>query len=566
MRVLKLKGQILITVIGIMVFLALNILFFTYTQVNKLALKNYEKNLESNINLALSLIDEKHPGSWRVDGETLYKGEDIVNDKSELVDMVKEETGNEVTIFLNDTRISTTVVDGSNKRAVGTKASEKVIKTVITDGKEYTGEAEILGIAHQVKYVPIKNESGDIVGMFFMGLEKKTINNEIRNIILVIAGLTLLISTIAFFVVIFVAKRLADPITAVVSHMSVISNGDLTKETDPRFINRHDEAGELTQSLDTMQKALKQIILDVKSLSNDINSKSETLSALAGEMSLSSGGVATTIGEVAEGTSKQAEYLSGISQALFEFGNKLDDMLKSIKDIDSSSKDINTMAVESNDKLTSLKQSVESMGISFEEFSNKILGLDKNIAKVNEITVMINNIAEQTNLLALNAAIEAARVGDAGRGFAVVAEEIRKLAEQSKESAEEINNLINSVSSETSIIVNNTEGIKSELITQEDVIKNSIESFKKIIDEVGEIIPKIQAINTTSISINSDKQEILERIEEISAVSQEVSASAQEIAAASEELSASSSEVAETAKLLKNTTNGMTAEVERFKV
>lgn len=566
MRGLKLKGQILITIIGIMVFLALNILFFTYTQVNKLALKNYEKNLESNINLALSLIDEKHPGSWKVDGETLYKGEDIVNDKSELVDMVKEETGNEVTIFLSDTRISTTVVDGSNKRAVGTKASEKVIKTVITDGKEYTGEAEILGIAHQVKYVPIKNESGDIVGMFFMGLEKKTINSEIRNIILVIAGLTLLISTIAFFVVIFVAKRLADPITAVVSHMSVISNGDLTKETDSRFINRKDEAGELTQSLDTMQKALKQIILDVKSLSNDINSKSETLSALAGEMSLSSGGVATTIGEVAEGTSKQAEYLSGISQALFEFGNKLDDMLKSIKDIDSSSKGINTMAVESNDKLASLIQSVESMGISFEEFSNKILGLDKNIAEVNEITVMINSIAEQTNLLALNAAIEAARVGDAGRGFAVVAEEIRKLAEQSKESAEKINNLINSVSSETSIIVKNTGGIKSELITQEDVIKNSIESFKKIIDEVGEIIPKIQAINTTSISINSDKQEILERIEEISAVSQEVSASAQEIAAASEELSASSSEVAETAKLLKNTTDGMTSEFERFKI
>lgn len=566
MKKLKLKGQIFFAIVITIISLALCILFFTHIQVNKLAVRNHEKNLESNINLSLSLIDERYPGSWKVEGESLYKGEDIVNGKIELVDMIKGETGNEVTVFLNDTRVSTTVKAEGNKRAVGTKASENVIKTVLKDGKEYVGEAKILGINHQVRYVPIKNETGETIGMFFMGIEKKTIDNEVNKITYVIIAVTLLVSLISFIIVMFLSKGITGPITKVVTHMSAISNGDLTMETDSSHIKRQDEAGKLTQSLDIMQKSLKQIIMNVKNSSRDINSKSEELSALAREMSLSSSGVATTISEVADGTSKQAEHLSGISQLMFEFGNKLDGMLLSIREIDSSSKGINTMAVESNDRLELLIQSVENVSISFEEFSNKVAKLGDNIVRVSDITTLIDSIAEQTNLLALNAAIEAARVGEAGRGFAVVADEIRKLAEQSKQSAEDINNLVGSVANETSTIVKNTDGVKSELNNQEDVIKGSIESFKKIINEVEEIIPKIQAINTTSIAVNNDRREIQEKIEEISAVSEEVSASAQEIAAASEELSASSNEVEETAKLLQNTTGGMITEVDRFKI
>ncbi|AJH00177.1 hypothetical protein LF65_03620 [Clostridium beijerinckii] len=104
-----------------------------------------------------------------------------------------------------------------------------------------------------------------------------------------------------------------------------------------------------------------------------------------------------------------------------------------------------------------LNQSVTHVSNSFKTFYNKITELGKNVNKINEITNLINDVADQTNLLALNAAIEAARAGDSGKGFAVVADEIRQLAEQSKESAKNIekdkNSILNKIDGLSSISV-----------------------------------------------------------------------------------------------------------------
>ena len=241
-------------------------------------------------------------------------------------------------------------------------------------------------------------------------------------------------------------------------------------------------------------------------------------------------------------------------------------MVKSIEDIHSNSNGISSMAKENHRGLQALVESVTRINSSFEDFAVKISRMGQNITEINQITNVINGIAEQTNLLALNAAIEAARAGESGRGFSVVAEEIRKLAEESKVSSKNITNLISSISQESSDMLKSTDVMSGELDSQVTVINTSIESFKKIIDAVEKVIPKIQIINLSASNINNDKDVISQKIHSSSSIAEEVSASTEEITASTEEMNASSQEVANAARSLNILTEEMMDEVSKFKL
>lgn len=565
MRRLKIRGKLFLMITFVLAILSISILTVTFYQVNILTKNNLDKQLNSNSKLALTLMDKVNSGYWRIDGDKLYKGQYLVNDNHEFVDKIKEDTGDEITIFLNDTRISTTIVN-SGKRATGTKASAEVVDKVLNKGEEYVGTTNILNTPYEVKYVPIKDREGKNIGMFFLGVEKSKINEQVVKLMSMIGLITLTVVFFAFLFVVKVTKSITDPLHSAVSYFGIISKGDLSVEVSKEYVKRNDEIGDLSRAAQRMHQSFMQMIIDVKNLSENINNKSKDLNSISEEMSVISENVSKEISTVADFTEEQAEDLTSITTVLNKFGENLDEMVQAIKEIDVTAKDVNYMANKSNNKLETLIQSITEISGSFKEFSVKINILVKDIDKIDEITKVINDIADQTNLLALNAAIEAARAGEAGRGFAVVAQEIRNLADQSKISSEDINKLIDGISNETEKILYNTKGMSEELNNEILIIKENIDSFKTIIQAVDGITPRIEAVNMSALNISGEKNTILEKIETSSAISEETAASSREIAAASREMSSSSNEVADTAGELLDMTKDMMDKVNKFKM
>ncbi|MDW8800895.1 methyl-accepting chemotaxis protein [Clostridium sp. A1-XYC3] len=565
MRRLKIRGKLFLMITFVLAILSISILTVTFYQVNILTKNNLDKQLNSNSKLALTLMDKVNSGYWRIDGDKLYKGQYLVNDNHEFVDKIKEDTGDEITIFLNDTRISTTIIN-SGKRATGTKASAEVVDKVLNKGEEYVGTTNILNTPYEVKYVPIKDREGKNIGMFFLGVEKSKINEQVVKLMSMIGLITLTVVFFAFLFVVKVTKSITDPLHSAVSYFGIISKGDLSVEVSKEYVKRNDEIGDLSRAAQRMHQSFMQMIIDVKNLSENINNKSKDLNSISEEMSVISENVSKEISTVADFTEEQAEDLTSITTVLNRFGENLDEMVQAIKEIDVTAKDVNYMANKSNNKLETLIQSITEISGSFKEFSVKINILVKDIDKIDEITKVINDIADQTNLLALNAAIEAARAGEAGRGFAVVAQEIRNLADQSKISSEDINKLIDGISNETEKILYNTKGMSEELNNEILIIKENIDSFKTIIQAVDGITPRIEAVNMSALNISGEKNTILEKIETSSAISEETAASSREIAAASREMSSSSNEVADTAGELLDMTKDMMDKVNKFKM
>ncbi|MBU3097690.1 MULTISPECIES: methyl-accepting chemotaxis protein [Clostridium] len=551
---IKLRGKILGIFISLLVLLSILVLIIVYTEMKSLAFKDINGSLNSSSDIGYSLLSEKYPGEWKLEGDKLYKGDKIINGDTDFVDIVKKGTGNLATIFSGDTRISTNVLQADGTRAIGTKVSDKVANIVLKSGQVYVGEATILNELYQAKYVPIKDGTGKVVGIWFVGVSKASINNNITSLMLKILMINIVILILSIILVVVFVNTLKKNINIISTSLNSVAKGNLEGTC---IVKSKDEFGEIADYVNAMILNLKEIVQKLQDSSKMVDSSSSNLLGISTEMSSVSENIANSIQEVAGGTGNQASDMMSITSLLNSFGDEIELIALKISNVNQSSGYINTMASESSEGMESLISSIKKVKDAFDDFTTRFNLLGVNLNKVNEITDYIKGISEQTNLLALNAAIEAARAGEAGRGFSVVADEIRKLAEQSKESSESINGLINTISNENKIITSSTDIMLSEISNQVIVINSATDSFRGILVAVSDVIPKIVEVNDSISTINKDKNIIIDKIESSSAIAEEISASAQEIAAASEQLNASSQEVAATAHIL----NSMTGEI-----
>ena len=387
-----------------------------------------------------------------------------------------------------------------------------------------------------------------------------TASNVIGKQIIFIAVVGLLLSIILAFAI---SGSISNPLSKLVNLMRKAKQGDLAEVVTDKS---RDEIGEVISNYDDMIQNIKNLIQKVQlSVENVLNS-SERISASSEQTYTSSEQIALTLQEVAKGSSEQAEEVSQSVNYMNDLSNGINKAISDLSTISSLISNTEKISIDAIDTVKTLNHKAEETRTASQKIVDEINSLNTDMKEIRKIVKLIVGIAEQTNLLSLNAAIEAARAGEAGRGFAVVAEEVKKLADQSKEASIMINNIINTINNKTEHAVSEANN-SSEIINEQMLaVEQTDSAFNTISGSMKEITSHMKEMENSVANMLTLKEKTLSSMENISAVSEEAAATSEEVSASTEEQMASAEVLTNLSKEMNQMAKELENAVSLFKI
>ena len=345
-----------------------------------------------------------------------------------------------------------------------------------------------------------------------------------------IGVVTVTVVVIAFIIALviggYLAANISSTIKKIMAKLELAASGDLTATIN---IKNKDEFGTLAVSTNSMIENVKQLIEKTKHVSTQVDVSVETVSDSAKQLLAETKEITSAIEAIEQGVVQQAEDSEDCLRQMDDLSDKIN-IVSENSDKIAKIADETTEIVESGiTSINELKENTGSTVVITHQVIEEILNLKESSKSIGNIVAAINEIAEQTNLLSLNASIEAARAGEAGRGFAVVASEIRKLAEQSVDSANEIQKIIADINNKTNDTVNIARKAEDVVEVQGKSLENASQVFGQIQNKFEELLSNLNNITGGIERIADAKAQTIDAIQSISAVSQETAAASEEV-------------------------------------
>ncbi|MCC3379207.1 methyl-accepting chemotaxis protein [Paenibacillus farraposensis] len=382
-----------------------------------------------------------------------------------------------------------------------------------------------------------------------------------RQVVIILSIAAVLL---ALIMAIIIAQIISKPIFRISRAAESIASGDLTSEAI--IVKGKDEISMLSHSFNKMVENLRQLIQSVSNTTGLVTTSSEELTASAEQNSQASAQITETVQEVATGTGKQVDMVTKSSQAIEEMSIGVEQIAIRAQNVFASAQDAAHKSAEGNQMIQQAVTQMNAVNNSMNSLADLMAGLGERSDEIGKIIDVITNISSQTNLLALNAAIEAARAGEHGRGFAVVAGEVRKLAEQSAHSAQQITELVGLIQKDTAHAIEAVAANGQDVMTGREVVLNAGASFGVIQETVNKVASEIEEVSAGSEQMSASTDEIVGFIKQISVIAEEAAAGTQHVSAATQEQLASMEEIASSARNLSMMAEDLQGQISKFKV
>ena len=390
------------------------------------------------------------------------------------------------------------------------------------------------------------------------------VQSSVKSTMIVMVVLIVFALYISVSGAMILGRAIARPVGKMTEALTEIAEGNLAVE--PVVIRNKDEIGVMATAFNSMAKDLRGIISNANESALQLAAQAEQLSASSEESLAASEMVAEITEKNMSGSETQVAIVNKTVTSMGEVVTGINQITEDNEAMLLSSKDVARLVTEGASLMEDVNGQMTVISTSIGRSAEIMGGMANHSEEIRKVTSLITDIAEQTNLLALNAAIEAARAGEHGKGFAVVAEEVRTLAEQSKRSAGEIGNMIDtmigSVAEAVSSTVEGSERVDEGLV----VTERTHDVFGLIERAAGDVSEKVTTVSAAIEQIRKMTDEVSSGASEVQELAIESSAAAQSTSAATEQQLAANEEISSSAQLLAELSEKLQGNMSRFKV